>query len=120
MGCSRVLSGKIQPVTHELIGAAKGLADQRHSQVWVVVMGAGAAQQADSLFAFGADKVIVVDDSRLTGFHAEIETKAMRRFIEKYKPEIVLFAATTRGRALRQKSAVMENCGLTADCTELE
>jgi len=116
---AEVLSGKIQPVTHELIGAARGLADARSSQVWAVVMGNGIAGQSDSLFAYGADKVIVVDDLRLSGFIDEIEANVMVRLMEKYKPEIIICAATARGRALIPRVAVKANCGLTADCTGL-
>jgi electron transfer flavoprotein alpha subunit len=116
---AEILSGKIQPVTHELIGAARGLADARSSQVWVIVMGHDIAGQSDSLFAFGADKIIVVDDIRLSGFIDEIEANVMVRLIDKYKPEIVICAATARGRALIPRVAVKANCGLTADCTEL-
>lgn len=116
---AELLSGKIQPVTHELIGAARSLADKRASQVWVLVMGFCVVKQAHSLFAFGADKVIVVDDIRLSGFTDEIEAKVMVRLIEKYKPEIVICAASARGRALIPRVAVKAYCGLTADCTEL-
>jgi len=116
---AEVLSGKIQPVTHELIGAARGLADARSSQVWAVVMGNGVAGQSDTLFAYGADKVIVVDDIRLTCFIDEIEANVMVRLIEKYRPEIVICAATARGRALIPRISVKANCGLTADCTGL-
>lgn len=116
---AEILSGKVQPVTNELIGAARSLADTRASQVWVLVMGYGVAEQAQSLFAFGADKVIVVDDSKLSGFTDELEAEIMVRLIEKYKPETILCAATTRGRALIPRVAVKTNCGLTADCTEL-
>lgn len=116
---AELLSGKIQPVTHELVGAARSLADARSSQVWVVVMGSGVSEQANSLFTFGADKVIIVDDTRLSGFNDELEAKTMLRLIEKYYPETVIYAATTRGRALAPRVAVIANCGLTADCTEL-
>lgn len=116
---AEILSGKIQPVTHELIGAARELADARSSQVWVVVMGHDVAGQSGSLFAFGADKIIVVDDISLSGFIDEIEANVMFRLIDKYKPEIVICAATARGRALIPRVAVKANCGLTADCTGL-
>lgn len=116
---AELLSGQIQPVTHELIGSARTLADTRGSQVWVVMLGSGIRDQASSLYAYGADKVIVVDDPRLSGFIDEIEAKVMVRLIEKYKPEIIICGATTRGRALIPRVAVMTNCGLTADCTEL-
>ena len=116
---AELLSGEIQPVTHELIGAARALADARKSEVWVVVMGSGIAVQTETLFAFGADGVIVVDDQRLAGFIDEIEAKVMERLIDKYKPEVVICGATSRGRALIPRVSVKMNCGLTADCTEL-
>ncbi len=114
------LSDKIQPVTYELVGAARKLADKRSSKVWVVAMGSGISQQVGSLFAYGADKVIVVDDSRLSGFIDELEADVLARLIGKYNPEIVLYAATARGRALAPRVAVITNCGLTADCTGLD
>lgn len=116
---AEMLSGKIQPVTYELIGAARKLADARKAQVWVVMMSSSGSAQAPSLFPYGADKVIVVDDIRLAGFTEEIEAKVMVRLIKKYKPEIIICGATTRGRALIPRVAVMTKCGLTADCTEL-
>ena len=116
---SELLAGKIQPVTHELIGSARKLADARGSQVWAVMLGSSISDQADALYPYGADQVVVVDDPRLAGFTEEIEAKVLRRLIRKYKPEIVICGATTRGRALIPRVAVMEQCGLTADCTEL-
>lgn len=116
---AEVLSGRVQPVTHELIGAARRLADARRSEVWTILLGSGVTAQAESLFAYGADKVVVVDDSRLSGFSDEIEARIMIRLIRQYKPEIVICGATTRGRALIPRVAVMADCGLTADCTEL-
>ena len=116
---AEVLSGKVQPVTHELIGAARLLADARGSEVWTILLGSSVAAQAAGLGAYGADKVIVVDDSRLFGFVDEIEARVLVRLIGKYKPEVVICGATTRGRALIPRVAVMADCGLTADCTEL-
>ena len=116
---AEILSGEIQPVTHELTGAARTLADLRKSEVWVVVMGSGIEGKPESLFAYGADVAIVVDNPGLSGFVDETETKIMKRLIVKYKPEVVICGATTRGRALMPRVAVMTNCGLTADCTGL-
>ena len=116
---AEVSSGKIQPVTHELIGTARQLADARNSQVWTVVMGSGISHLAETLFAYGSDWVIVVEDSRLIGIQDEMEAEILVRLIKKYKPEVVLCAATTKGRALIPRVAVMANCGLTADCTGL-
>ena len=117
---SELLSGKIQPVTLELIGSARKLADARKSDVWVVVMGSGIGSQAESLFSFGADVALVVEDSRFAHFVDEMEAEVMARMIDKYHPEIILCGATSRGRALIPRVAVMTACGLTADCTGLD
>jgi len=114
-----LLAGKVQPVTHELIGTARSLADQRKSEVWVIVMGKEVSSESTALFAYGADKVIVTEDPLLINFVDELEASLLTRLIHKYKPEIVLCAATARGRALIPRVSVMTDCGLTADCTEL-
>ncbi|HHY82521.1 MAG TPA: electron transfer flavoprotein subunit alpha, partial [Clostridiales bacterium] len=91
---AELLSGEIQPVTHELIGAARSLADARNSEVWAVVLGSGIGSSAESLYAYGADAVIVVDDCRLNGFQDEVEARVLVRLIKKYKPEVVICGAT--------------------------
>jgi electron transfer flavoprotein alpha subunit len=116
---AEVMSGEIQSVTNELIGAARTLADSRKSEVWVVVMGSAMEAKLKSLFSYGADVTIVVDNQGLSGFVDETEAKIIKRLITKYKPEVVICGATTRGRALIPRVSIMTNCGLTADCTGL-
>ncbi len=116
---AELLSGEIQPVTHELIGTARTLADIRKSEVWVVVIGSDIGEKPESLFAYGADIVLLVDNAGLVGFVDEFEAKIMKRLITKYKPEVVICGATTRGRSLIPRVSVVTNCGLTADCTGL-
>ena len=78
---AEVESGIIQPVTHELLGSARELADKRGSEVWVVVM--GCEIQESHLFVYGADVCVVIDDIRLTHFIDELEAKILSRLIEK-------------------------------------
>jgi electron transfer flavoprotein alpha subunit len=113
-----VEDGIILPVTFELLGAARELADKRRSEVWVILLGNN-IQQAQ-LYAYGADVSVVIDDIRLTYFVDELEAKILSRLIEKYLPEIILCGATSRGRALIPRVAVTSYCGLTADCTQLD
>ena len=117
---AEVLFGKIEPVTYELLGAARRLADMRGGAVCALLMGKGMAGQAAELFEYGADTVIVADAPELYGFNDELECRIADRLIRKYKPEILLGAATARGRALIPRIAVRSICGLTADCTQLD
>ncbi len=75
---------------------------------------------ADELAAYGADKVIVVDDPELKEYRTEPYTHALASVINEYKPEIVLVGATAIGRDLGPRVSARVQTGLTADCTVLE
>ena len=116
---AEVLGGAVQKVTWELLGAARALADARGSELWCVLLGSGLAKEVRAVHGWGADVALVVDDPRLARFDDETEAAALVRLIKKYRPEILVCAATTRGRALIPRVAVAAECGLTADCTGL-
>lgn len=111
--------GEVACVTGELIGAATGLARARSSQVWVLVLGEVPEEERDRLFAWGADVVLGVFDKRLDAFCEETLARVACRLLEEHRPEVVLCPATSRGRALAPRLAVLACCGLTADCTGL-
>ena len=114
------LDCEISGVSFELIGKAKELAAELATDVTAVVLGKDVKKLADKLAAFGADKVIVVDDAALAEYTTEPYTHAMYSVIEKYKPEIVLFGASAIGRDLAPRVSARVKTGLTADCTKLE
>lgn len=111
-----VLSG----IAFELLGKAKDLAADLGTDVTAVLVGYGIKGLADSLAAYGADKVIVVDDPELKEYRTEPYTHALSSVIQKYKPEIMLVGATAIGRDLGPKVSARVATGLTADCTQLE
>ena len=111
-----VLSG----IAFELLGKAKDLAADLETDVTAVLVGYGIKELADSLAAYGADKVIVVDDPELKDYRTEPYTHALSSVIQKYKPEIMLVGATAIGRDLGPKVSARVATGLTADCTQLE
>ena len=116
---AEITDNAVHPVSYELLGAAKKLALQRGCEVFSVVLGALQTELLKTLFACGADKIIFVNDEKLSHFNDELECNLLERLINKYRPETVLFAATSRGRALAPRLAGKIYTGLTADCTGL-
>ena len=110
--------GKFHSASFELLGAARGLADDLNCEVWAIALGSDLSQ-ASELISYGADKVIAVEDARLKDFNDELECGILERLVRKYRPEIMLGAATIKGRALIPRLASKLYTGLTADCTEL-
>lgn len=112
--------GVIQDVSYELLTKGRELADQRETHLSAVLLGHNMREAAESLFAWGADSVYLVDDPDLATFQTELYSDTMADLIRKHKPEIVLAGATTIGRSFIPRVAVRVKTGLTADCTGLE
>ncbi|MCI8513924.1 MAG: electron transfer flavoprotein subunit alpha/FixB family protein [Lachnospiraceae bacterium] len=111
-----VLSG----IAFELLGKAKDLAKDLGTEVSAVLIGYQVKDLADELAAYGADRVIVVDDPELKDYRTEPYAHALTSVINEYKPEIMLVGATAIGRDLGPRVSARVATGLTADCTQLE
>ena len=112
--------GVIQPVTYELLGKARELADKLKVSVSCVLLGHGIKDKAQDLIYRGADKVFVVDDPKLSHLLEEPYARIVTNLIRKHRPEILLCPATSIGRSVISRVAVQLRVGLTADCTGLD
>jgi len=114
--------GAIHPVSLELLGEGRKLADKRGVELAAALMGSNReALEAAAVecFEHGADLIYLVVDPVLAHYRNEVFTKAMTELVNTYKPEILLLGATTLGRDLAGSVATTLLTGLTADCTEL-
>ena len=114
------VDNKLSGIAFELLGKAKDLAADLNAEVAAVLIGSDVKGLADELAAYGADKVIVVDDPELKEYRTEPYAHALASVIEKYKPAIMLVGATAIGRDLGPRVSARVQTGLTADCTQLE
>jgi electron transfer flavoprotein alpha subunit len=114
--------GEVHPVSWELLGAGRKLADKLGVQLCGAVFGApGEATRTAVAEAFrhGADVAYLVEDPILADYRNESYSKALTQLVNAHKPEILLLGATTLGRDLAGSVATTLLTGLTADCTEL-
>lgn len=116
--------GKLMNVALELLGVGRGMADTLNVPLSAVLLcgtdapaGDGMSQQ---LIHFGADQVYIINHPLLREYQTDTYTKALVSLIDRYFPEIILFGATTIGRALAPRVSVRLRTGLTADCTGLK
>jgi len=114
--------GVVHPVSWELLGAARELADKLGAEVSGVLLG-GVDEPletfAQEAFTYGADQCYVVHHEVLKGYRNEPFTRVLTEVVNTYQPEIMLLGATTMGRDLAGSVATTLQTGLTADCTEL-
>lgn len=113
-------NGELHPVTLELIGKGRQMADETLANLGCVLIGSGTKEYAEYILDYGVDTVFIYDQEELEYFRIEPYTNAVQGVIEEFVPGIVLFAATPQGRSLAPRVAARCRTGLTADCTTLD
>ena len=68
MVAAEVSGGAVAPITLEVLGAARRLADQNGEPVQAALIGSGVEGLAKDLIAHGADQVFVVDEPALAKY----------------------------------------------------
>jgi electron transfer flavoprotein alpha subunit len=113
-------NGEPADVSLELACKACDLARTLKVGVEAVAIGSGNAYDQEALGRFGCDRVFAVEHPGLAQFTSVPYAKVLTQLIAEYEPQIVLFGATTTGRDLAPRVASALQCGLTADCTDLQ
>lgn len=114
--------GQVHPVSWELMGEGRKLADMLGVELAGVVLGAPGEQTrrfCAEAMRHGADLCYLMEDEILKDYRNEPFTKGMTDLVNAYQPEILLLGATTQGRDLAGSVATTLQTGLTADCTAL-
>lgn len=112
--------GQIMPVTYELLGEGRKLADDLKEEFSLVLLGWKIEEKARELTRYRIDKLYMVEDSLLEHYHTSFYTQALVDLVRSEKPEVILLGATSLGRDLAPRVAARLKTGLTADCTGLE
>lgn len=115
--------GALHPVSLELLGKGRQLADKLGVDLAGVVLGPNDPSSRDfcaQAMHYGADLCYLIADDLLRDYRNQPYTKALTDLVNTFQPEIVLLGATTQGRDLAGSVATTLLTGLTADCTGLE
>ncbi|APC07253.1 electron transfer flavoprotein subunit alpha/FixB family protein [Neomoorella thermoacetica] len=113
------VAGEPAPVSWELLGAGRQLADALEVELAGVLLGQGVAGLVSEAWAYGADRVYLVEDPVLGPYRTAPYARALVELVQRYRPEILLLGATSLGRDLSGAVATALGTGLTADCTGL-
>ncbi|NSL50662.1 electron transfer flavoprotein subunit alpha/FixB family protein [Calidifontibacillus erzurumensis] len=112
--------GEIAGVSLELLGAGRALADKLDVPLGGFLLGYNVKNLAQICFEYGADEVYVIDDPILKNYRTEPFMHGVSNLVRKYKPEIILYGATSNGKDLASAIATDLSTGLTADTTMLD
>jgi len=117
---AELVGKRVHPVTFELLGKARELADKTGQKVICLLIGHQLADCGKELGEYDADEIYLYDQPELAYFRIEPYCAALEDFIRKVKPSVILVGGTSVGRSLAPRTAARFRSGLTADCTKLD
>ena len=107
--------GEIQPASWEALGLGKSL-----GSVSAVVFGSGVDALTKAAFEYGAEELLVADDTALTDFRVEPYASTLAALAATQSPDLILFPTTARTRELAAMTAIDLNTGVLTDITAIE
>lgn len=114
-----VQNGRPAEVSLELLSRAGELATELGVPVGAALLGHDVSGIAADLICLGAETVYVAEHESLRDYLASPYARVVSGLIRRYRPQVVLYGASTTGRDLAPRVASTLRTGLTADCTDL-
>ncbi|HEV2148233.1 MAG TPA: electron transfer flavoprotein subunit alpha/FixB family protein [Longimicrobiaceae bacterium] len=112
--------GELRKVAHEVVTAARTLADALGTEVHAVVLGGeGTGAAAGELGRFGADRVFVGETAAFDKYSPEGFTTVIANFIKEHGCDAALFPATSLGRDLAPRVAARLGTDYLSEATGL-
>ncbi|WP_226667114.1 electron transfer flavoprotein subunit alpha/FixB family protein [Metabacillus litoralis] len=108
----------LRNVSFEAIAAGKTISEG--GEVVAVLVGDQVESLGMELIHYGADRVIVVEDTKLSTYTPDGYSQAVLAVIKEENPEGIVFGHTALGKDLSPKVAAKLNSGLISDATSIE
>lgn len=117
--CGELAEGKLAPITIELLGIGRKLADELGEELSLLLMGNQIGKLGQEAIAYGADQVFVAEDPLLENYNSDAYTYLAADLCRKINPSIMLFGHTDVGCDLAPRLNGRLGGGLAMDCLSL-
>jgi electron transfer flavoprotein alpha subunit len=114
-----IAEGKLLPITAELLGAGRRLADELKESLSCVLISDKVGDVAQAAIAAGADKVCVAEDAQFKDYQTDTFMQVMEKAVGDLAPRIIIMGQTSLGRDLAPRLAFKLGVAAVMDCLEL-
>jgi len=111
--------GAFRKVTFEAVSEGRRLADGLNTDLTAVVMGSGVENITGELEKYGADKILVADDTVLAEYTTDAYTNVLANIIKPLDPELIIIGASTQGKDLAARLAARLDAGMAMECVAI-
>jgi len=109
--------GEIRKITYEIVSEGRRLADALGQELTVILLGSNIKEKAAELGQYGADRVLVADDSRLEPYTTDAYVSVISELVKANNPQILILGASVEGKDLAARLAASLDVGMAQDCT---
>lgn len=109
---------ELRNVSFEAIAAGKEIASG--GEVVGVLLGENVTDLGKEMIAYGADRVVVVNDEKLKNYTPDGFGQALRQVIDSENPDAVIMGHTSIGKDLAPKIAAKLEAGVISDAIAVE
>ncbi len=111
------VDGAVKKPTYELLTLAKRLGEPS-----AVYIGPAekAAEVAEKVKAYGAEKVYTIDDAPLKGYLVAPKAEALQQLAEKASPAAILIPSSAEGKEIAGRLAIKLESGLITDAVDVQ
>lgn len=107
--------GSLRKASLNAIGFAQGVAKASGGSFSILLLGDGIGEVAEQLTGFGAEKVLVVDDSAFENYTTEPYTQAVVQVANETGVQMIVATATVQGKDLMPRVAGRLGVGMASD-----
>jgi len=115
---AEVKDGNLRNVSYEAIAAAKTVSEG--GEVVGVLLGESVRNLAEGLIHCGADRVVVVENDKISNYSSDGFSQAFLAVVNEEDPEAIVFGHTSLGKDLSPKIASKLDAGLISDAIDVE
>jgi electron transfer flavoprotein alpha subunit len=112
-------NGEIKKTSFEAVRKSREIADVLGATFKTIIIGNEIVGKVKELGNFGADKVIVVQNEKLTHYSTTGYTKVVSEIVKKENAGILFFPATAMGKDLAPCVAARVDGAVAADCVDI-
>jgi len=113
------IEGVFRKVTFEALSEGRRIADQSGGELNALVLGDNIENIAKELGQFGADRIIVAENSALSEYLPDAYGNVIADVIDKETPDVVILGASTQGKDIAARLSARLNAPLAMDCVAI-
>ena len=114
------MDGVFKKAAIEAVSEGRRIAKNLDTTLTVLVMGSNIEEMAKELAEYGADRIIIADNSLLNEFLVDLYTDTAAQVVDAEQPAVIIAGATSVGKDLCARLSARLNASLAIDCVAIQ